>query len=255
MTNAEIARVLQGEARLLAGRASALYRVRAYRQAAAWIAMYPRDLESVYAQEGKAGLEKIPGVGSHLAYTLEVLLTTGEIRSVRNANAEVEPQRQTASLPGIGHLTAARLRDEGGIETVDELAVAIENELPIPGLSPGRLATLRQVLRERAAETAPPRGEPDIEDLLIVDAIFRDQDSPTLTWARAGFRYRVELDQSALAFRLDRVGDRVVVRFTDGVQNGERLIETERHGELTGQRVIRGREVECRRLATQLASA
>ena len=48
MTNTEIAKVLQTEAKTLAGKASALFRVRAYKQAAAWIAMYPRDLEAIY---------------------------------------------------------------------------------------------------------------------------------------------------------------------------------------------------------------
>ena len=100
MTNGEIAKVLQSEAKVLARKASALYRVRAYRQAAAWIAMYPRELATIYTEEGRAGLERIPGVGSHLSYTLEGLLTTGEVRSVRGENAHREPERQTSSLPG-----------------------------------------------------------------------------------------------------------------------------------------------------------
>jgi len=260
MTNVEIAQVLQAEARALAGRASALYRVRAYRQAAAWIAMYPRELEEVYAAEGKAGLAKVPGVGSHLAYTLEGLLTTGEVRHVRADDAHHEPERQPTSLPGIGPLTAARLRDEANIATVDDLAAAVEREPGyLPGLGPRRLATVREAIRNRHAE---PTGEPDVEDLLAVDAVFRDQrgeEDPLfvrpMTWARGGFRYRVDLDRTALAHRLDRVGDRVVLRFGDGRSSGERIVETETTGDLAGQRVVRGREAECRKRAVASEAA
>lgn len=254
MTNAEIAKTLQAEARALADRTSALYRVRAYRQAANWIAVYPHSLEDLYAQEGRVGLEQIPGVGRHLAHTLQVLLTTGEIQHVTSDRAHIEPERQTTSLPGIGSLTALRLREETNIETVDDLATALEARRPIPALTPRRLAALQETLRQRAAETAPPAHEPSVEDLLLVDALFRDQNNQPLTWCRAGFRYRIDLDHSALAHRLDRFGDRVLIRFNDGTHEGERLIETERHGELTSQRVVRGREVECRRLCASEAN-
>lgn len=254
MTNAEIAKLLQGEAKTLAGKASALYRVRAYKQAAAWIAMYPRDLKTIYAEEGRAGLEKIPGVGSHLSYVLEGLLTTGAVRSVRAENAHHEPDRQTTSLPGIGPLTAARLRDEANIATVEQLAEALDRaEGNLPGLGPRRVAVLRETLAARQ-EPEPPAQEPDLADLLAVDALFRrergDQEPfhvRPLTWARGGYRYRADLDRSALAYRINRVGDRVTVAFTDGEHTGDRLIETETVGDLTGRRVVRGREAECRR--------
>jgi hypothetical protein len=247
--------VLLAEAKSLAGKASALYRVRAYRQAAAWIAMYPRELETVYAAEGRAGLANIPGVGAHLSYTLEGLLTTGEVRTVRSEDAHREPERLTSSLPGIGPLIAAKLRDEANIETVEQLAEALDRaEGNLPGLGPRRVAILREALRERAEVSAPPADEPDLADLLAADALFREErcdQEPLfvrpLTWSRAGYQFRVDLDRSALAYRLNRVGDRVVVHFTDGKTTGERLIETETSGDLTGKRVVRGREAETRR--------
>ncbi len=259
MTNAEIAQVLLNEARTLTGRASALYRIRAYRQAAAWIAMYPRELAEVLAREGRAGLERVPGVGSHLAITLESLLTTGEVRHITAESAHREPRRLVTSLPGIGTLIAARLRDEARVETVADLAAALENQdRALPGIGRRRRAALREALDEREREPIAPPDEPDVIDLLAVDAVFRDQigdEEPlfvrSFTWARAGFRYRVDLDRSALAYQLDRVGDRVVIHFSNGEQAGEqageRLVETESEGDLAGHRVVRGREEECRR--------
>ena len=82
MDNATIAHKLLGYAQVLQREQANLYRVRAYRKAAEVILAQERPLTELYASAGRAGLASLPGIGSHLAYTLEGLVTTGEFRVV-----------------------------------------------------------------------------------------------------------------------------------------------------------------------------
>ena len=77
MNNAEIAKRLLEYARTLAI-GSQLFRSRAYRTAAFVIQGLDRPVEELLAETGRAGLAELPGIGSHLAFTIEVLATTGE---------------------------------------------------------------------------------------------------------------------------------------------------------------------------------
>lgn len=81
MGNHEIARRLTEHARKLASEGENVFRIRAYRQAAQTVAWLDRPLSEVYASSGKSGLEKLPGIGQHLAWTLEGLLQTGEFHT------------------------------------------------------------------------------------------------------------------------------------------------------------------------------
>ena len=77
MTNAEIAKRLLDHARTLAI-GSHLFRSLAYRMAAFVIQGLDRPVEQLLAEKGRAGLAELPGVGNHLAFTVETLVTTGE---------------------------------------------------------------------------------------------------------------------------------------------------------------------------------
>jgi DNA polymerase/3'-5' exonuclease PolX len=77
MTNQEIAKRLLDYARTLA-MGSHLFRSRSYRIAAFVIQGLDRPVEELLAQKGRAGLSELPGIGSHLAFTIETLATTGE---------------------------------------------------------------------------------------------------------------------------------------------------------------------------------
>jgi putative hydrolase len=112
----------------------------------------------------------------------------------------------------------------------------------------------------------PVRGEPPVEDLLVIDALYRDRagrdelptvaprrfnphNEPWLPFFRAdrnGWSYRVAYSNTALAHRLNRTQDWVVVSFHDGFTSGQRTVVTETRGDLRGRRVVRGRERECR---------
>jgi DNA polymerase/3'-5' exonuclease PolX len=73
MENATIAHELLRQARELAAQGENLYRVRAYRRAAAVVFGLDRPVSSVLAAEGVRGLKTIPGIGPSLAKTLAEL--------------------------------------------------------------------------------------------------------------------------------------------------------------------------------------
>jgi DNA polymerase/3'-5' exonuclease PolX len=83
MDNHTIAQKLREYAAQLAREQESLYRVRAYRQAVLTIQSLSRPLAELVAEEGRRGLEALPGIGRSLAYTIEGLVRTGEFRTRR----------------------------------------------------------------------------------------------------------------------------------------------------------------------------
>jgi DNA polymerase/3'-5' exonuclease PolX len=81
MGNREIANCLTEHAHQLEIQGASLFRIRAYRRAAETILGLSRPASSIYESYGRDGLKNLPGVGDHLSYTIEGLITTGEFRA------------------------------------------------------------------------------------------------------------------------------------------------------------------------------
>ena len=110
------------------------------------------------------------------------------------------------------------------------------------------------------------REEPDVAELLAVDQEYRERAEamnlptiaprrfnpaqepwlPILRTRRDRWRYRALFSNTALAHRLGRTHDWVVMYFDDGTSSGQRTVVTEARGDLRDRRVVRGREQECR---------
>ncbi len=270
MNNADIARKLNEYADYLESEEPNIHRVRAYRQAAQTIFAMERPASELLAEKGRAGLDELPGVGASLAYTIEGLIRTGEFHTLRPAGGHIDPERLLTSLPGVGPQLARVLHERLGVSSLEQLErAAHEGRLTEAGVGPKRLRGLIDALAGRLARTRlpePVRGEPSVDDLLAVDAEYRRQadenNLPTLTprrfnpenepWLplyntdRGGWRFRALFSNTALAHRLNRTRDWVVISFHDGFTSGQRTVVTETVGDLRGRRVVRGRERECR---------
>jgi DNA polymerase (family 10) len=272
MNNATIAQKLTEYAAYLEAREASVYRVRAYRQAAQTVLGLERPLTEILAAEGRGGLEALPGIGSHLAYTLEGLVRTGEFRTIGGDGGHIDPQRLLTSLPGVGPHLAQQIQERLGVTTLEELErAAHDGRLSTLGVGPKRLRGLIDALAGRLARdrrTEPLRGEPSVVELLAVDAEYREGAEerllPTIAprrfnpehepWLplyytrRDGWRYRALYSNTALAHRMGQTHDWVVIYFDDGFSKGQRTVVTETRGDLRGRRVVRGRESECRAL-------
>jgi DNA polymerase (family 10) len=80
MENAAIAHELLRQARDLAARGDNLYRVRAYRRAAAQLCGLDRPVSAILESEGLRGLRMLPGVGTSLAATITELAARGPVQ-------------------------------------------------------------------------------------------------------------------------------------------------------------------------------
>jgi DNA polymerase (family 10) len=81
MDNRSIAQRLLQHARDL-DRETNLYRIRAYRRAAETVLRLERPIADIVSQQGRKGLEELPGIGQHLSFTIDGLVRTGEFRTM-----------------------------------------------------------------------------------------------------------------------------------------------------------------------------
>src|SRR5258708_12390319 len=101
MDNTTSARKLLDYALSLEEHGHSLYRVRAYRRAAGVIQMLPVALGDLVEQGGREALESLPGVGAHLAFTLEKLVRDAELRTLEPKPAHRTPRQRHTSLPVV----------------------------------------------------------------------------------------------------------------------------------------------------------
>src|SRR5262249_5793479 len=69
---------------------------------------------------------------------------------------------------------------------------------------------------------------------------------PPFRLDRDGWLYRARFARTALAARVGATRDWVEIHFENDGKTGQRTVVTETRGDLSGQRVVRGREQECR---------
>jgi DNA polymerase (family 10) len=269
MDNHAVAQKLMDYAQYLEAREANLYRVRAYRRAAETVLSLERPLAEVVADKGRAGLEELQGIGSHLSFTLEEMVRTGEFRTLNPDGGRIDPEQVLLSLPGIGPRLARQIYQQLGISTLEEVErAAYDGRLGRLGLGPKRLRGIRDALAGRFRRyrlPAPVPGEPAVSEFLVVDQEYRTRAElmvlPTIAprrfnpnqepWLplfqtrRGGWRYRALFSNTALAHRLGQTRNWVIVYFDNGISSGQRTIVSEANGELAGRRVVRGREHEC----------
>jgi DNA polymerase/3'-5' exonuclease PolX len=101
MENTVIARRLREYARYLEKKSESLYRVKAFRQAASTIEALDQPLYKLYEEKGRKGLETIPGIGCHIAFTVALLIRTGEFHAYKDDREFIAPERLANSYPEI----------------------------------------------------------------------------------------------------------------------------------------------------------
>jgi hypothetical protein len=269
MDNRTIAERLMNYAQYLEAQEVNLFRVRAYRRAAETVLLLDRPAADIVTARGRDGLEDLPGIGPHLAYTIEGLVVEGQFRTLGSDSGRIDSERLFGSLPGVGPRLARRIREGLHIETLEQLEqAALDGQLGQFHVGPKRLRGIMDALAGRlgARRLSPgPRPEPAVADLLGVDEEYRSlaargklplltprrlnpqQEAwlPLLRVGRGHWQYRALFSNTATAHRLGQIRDWVVIYFQQGGVTGQRTVVTEARGELRGRRVVRGREQEC----------
>jgi DNA polymerase (family X) len=275
--NARCADRLREAADLLHAQGANPFRVSAYRKAAATVLDLPEDLGAIIDREGLPGLEALPNVGRGIASALLEMKRSGRWIQLERLRGSADPVQLLTVVPGLGHRLAERIHDELHVDTLEGLELAAHDGRleTVPGVGPRRAAAIRASLqamlsRSRPARTTSPGqggAEPDVATLLAVDEEYRTKAAagslptiaprrfnpsgeawlPVLHSVRDGWHFTALYSNTAQAHQLNRTRDWVVVYFYDDEHaEGQHTVVTETHGPLSGRRVVRGREAQCR---------
>lgn len=281
--NQKVAGKLREAADLLQQQGANPFRVNAYRRAADTVSGLDEDLTVLVRRRGMEGLLALPNVGRGLATAIDEILRTGRWAQLERLRGVLDPEKLLQAVPGIGPRLAQRLHDELHIDTLEALELAAHDGrlASLRGIGPRRAAAIRATLesmlsRVRGVRPRTQTDGPSVDLLLDVDREYRDKSAqgelptiapkrfnpsgtawlPILHTERDGWHFTVLFSNTARAHELKRTHDWVVVYFYDDHhQEGQHTIVTETRGPLIGQRVVRGRESECRALYDRESSS
>ena len=282
-TNEAIAEALEQLAHRLAEREANPHRVQAYRTAAETTREATRPLAELLEQGGTDALKELPGIGESLASRIAGFVETGRLLLLEQINASFSPQRLFMRVSGIGPELARHIYDELKIESLEALELAAyDGRLEqVEGFGRRRVRALRDQLntmltrqsRRRARRfrlRQPGRASPNapsVAMLLNVDREYRHRSAlgklpriaprrfnptgeawlPILNTQRKPWSFTALFSNTARAHQLEKTDDWVVLYCERaGEQEVQHTLVTETRGDLKGERVVRGREAECR---------
>lgn len=251
------------------------FRFNAYRKAASTLLQLDTDIHEFIIDNGFDGLVSLPTIGKGIATAIWEIDATGRCPQLDRLRGTQDPADLFQNIPGVGPELAQRIHDQLHIDTLEALeTAAYDGSLDeMEGIGPRRLAAIRAGLesslrRKRWQEKPPLQQAPAIELILQLDGQYREKASrgelptimprrfnlqrkawlPILHTDKDGWHFTAIYSNTALAHELDKVKDWVIIYFYDNHhQEGRHTVVSESQGELKGQRVVRGRELECRR--------
>lgn len=273
--NRQIAAKLRAIAALLEEQQANPFRVNAYLHAAATVDALTEPLEETLQNKGFAALTELPGIGAGIARSISEYLMTGRMSRLESLQAGHDPIPLFEQIPGIGPTLAHRIIETLHIDSLEALEAAAHNGRlkNVPGFSQKKIdlvqTWLARILGSRRPRFAAQQAidEPPVELLLHIDALYREKaaaaELPTLApkrfnpsgeaWlpimhkTQHGWHFSALFSNTARAHQLGRTDDWVVIYFYDDQHHeGQHTVVTETRGPLIGERVVRGREVECR---------
>lgn len=269
--NDVVAGRLEEAARLLGDQGADPYRINAYLKAAVVVRRRAEPLDVLFRRDGLDGLKALPGVGESIARAIRELLVHGRLPMLERLRGSADPVRLLASVPGVGPVLADRLHEDLGLETLADLeAAAHDGRLEtVAGFGQKRLSGIRDSLAHRLGRLrlpAAPGAAPTVRELLDVDREYRQKAAagqlrliaprrfnpsgeawlPILHTQRGPRHYTALYSNTARAHRAGTTRDWVVLYHDDGKGERQHTVVTATRGDLSGHRVVAGRETECR---------
>ena len=275
--NEQIASRLGEVADLLQKQNANPFRVNAYRRAASTVKGLDRPITDIINKGGTAGLIDLPGVGQGIARSIVEFVATGHMSRLESLRAGNDPIVLFQKIPGIGTKLSHRIIETLHLDTLEALEIAAHNGrlLQVPGFSENKVNMVKAWLAQTLGRSRPSQpdsagmAEPPVEILLSIDRKYREKAAkgklPTIApkrfnpegkaWlpimhkTKGDWHFTALYSNTARAHQLRRTSDWVVIYFYDEQHHeGQHTVVTETKGPLTGERVVRGRERECKAL-------
>ena len=274
--NNRAAEIFRECAGILKHQAANPYRVNAYVRAANVLDALQDDVRALLEREGVDGLVTLPGIGKGLAAAIDEIARTGRLSQLDRLRGEASPETLFQTLPGVGRKLAEDIHETLHVDTLEALETAAHDGslLTVPGVGERRAAAIRAGLSALLGRGQAQRSRlgpaPPVRLLLAIDASYRKKAAagelpkiapkrfnpegkawlPILHTEREGWHFTALFSNTARAHDLGKTDDWVVIYFYDeDPQEGQCTVVTETHGPMQGERVVRGREGECRRMA------
>jgi len=282
VSNTTIAQALAEMAALLEAQGDNPFRVAAYRHASETVSRLVSPLREIHRSGGVAALDALPGVGQRIAAAIVEMLETGHWQQLERLRGGSDPEALFRTIPGVGPDLAMRLHEALGVDTLEALegAARAGRLEAVEGIGPRRAAAIGAALtqmldRVRNRRQGLAGAEPPVALLLQVDREYRaaaEADKlpkiaprrfnpenrawlPVLHTDRSGWHFTALYSNTARAHELDRTHDWVVIFAEDQAHHEHPCtVVTAGRGALVGQRVVRGREIECRQWYAQAAA-
>ncbi len=273
--NEDVVKNLREIASLLETQKANHYRVNAFRRAANTIESLSESVKELIDKQGIAGLTVLPGIGEGIARLIYEFVVTGRMTRLETLRGENDPIAMLMKIPGIGANTARNIYENLHIDSLEALEVASHDGqlAKLPGIGRNRLesiqAWLTNVFGQRRFHpfTRVLNMKPSVSILLGIDRNYmeavRKNSLPKITpkrfnpnneaWlpilhtSQNGWHFTAMFSNSYRAHELGRQNDWVVIYYYDEHhRGGQCTVVNEYKGDLTGKRVVRGRENECR---------
>lgn len=272
VSNQHIAQQLLELAALLERQHANPYRIDAYRRAAGTLRRLPQEVTVILEEKGLKGLIEVPTIGESIARAIRAQITTGRIPLLERLKGESDPEKLLMTIPGIGKKTAQILHCELGIESLEQLELALSDKRlhDLVGIGQKRFEGIRDTLSTRLGHSNKLRlayalALPSVAELLDVDAEYRQKASkgslqriaplrfnPTgkawlsvLHTVREQRYYTVLFSNTARAHEQLKTQDWVVIYLEQQGLERQYTVITSQYGAMRGKRIVRGREAEC----------
>lgn len=272
--NHKVANKLRDIATLLETQKANPYRVRAYMKAALTMDTLADDVRKLVQDKGADGLTELPGIGSGIARSIFEYVAIGRMSRLENLQGKTDPVSLFQSIPTVGREMAQRIHDTLHVDSFESLENALQRGRldEVKGLGNKRKQAIEAWLlhhlgerKQQLGTNQPTDHEPTIKQLLNIDARYRAEADylphispkrfnpenkawlPILHTTQDPWHFTALYSNTERAHRLHLTHDWVIIYFYDDHhQEGQHTVVTETHGRLTGKRVVRGREQECR---------
>jgi hypothetical protein len=212
--NKDIVDLLERIADLLEAQEANRYRFIAYRHAARVISELNNSVSEIVLSDDGRKLEDLPDIGKSIAGAIRQYVNTGHSGLLERLEGQISPEDLFTTIPGIGEKLAHRIHSELGIDTLEELELAVfDGRLQaVSGIGHRRVNAIRDSVSailnrssrrrsrrirqlEQAATSAgagPSSEQPSVTVILEVDEAYRQRASASKLKTIAPRRFNPE---------------------------------------------------------------